>query len=99
MTPQELIPHMFGGPIVLCYDLAPTEKLRSSIAALFKKYPDITLACFETECYECLREEAKISVLFSPGMSEYLCEKYRVIGILCGSDRLFPDDRLKVMRV
>lgn len=96
---SELLPHLSNGPVVACYDIQDTPRLRSAISALFKKYPNITLACFETECYVCLEGDSRINVLFSPGMSDYVQEKYNTIGILCGSDRLFPDEGLKVMRV
>lgn len=44
---SDLLPHLSGGPVVLCYDLQDTHKLRAAITALFKKYPNVTLACFD----------------------------------------------------
>lgn len=94
-----LLPHLSNGPVVMCYDIQDTAKLNAAITALFKKYPNVTLACFDTECYVSLQDERQVNVLFSPFMDKYIREKYNVIGILCGSNRMFPDDGLKVMRV
>lgn len=46
-----------------------------------------------------LQDVQKINVLFEPFADKEVREKYNVIGILCGSDRVFPNDGLKVMRV
>lgn len=96
---SDLLPHLSGGPVVMCYDLQDTDRLYAAVSALFKKYPNATLACFDRGCYVSLQDVQKINVLFSPFMDKEVRKKYNVIGILCGSDRVFPNDGLKVMRV
>ena len=99
MSVGDILPHLLGGPVVLCYELEDTPRLRSAIAALFKKYPNITLACVDHSWQIALEDERRVNVLISPFMDRDIRKNNNVIGILCGSDRVFPDDGLKVMRV
>ena len=96
---NDFLPILENGPVVICYDVQDTPKLRAAIKALFQKYPNITLACVDYACYISFQDIAKVHVMRYPYMAEYGREKYNVIGILCGSDRVFADDGLKVMRV
>ena len=94
-----LLPHLSGAPVLGCFGISDTPKLRSAVKAVLKKYPDITLACFDRECYRVLHDVIDVNVLFSPFMQNYVMEKYNVIGALVGVDYQGDTFGLKEMRV
>ena len=96
---NNLLPHLSGSPVLACFSLSDTPKLHSAIQAVSKKYPDITLACFDRECYKVLHDVIDVNVLFSPFMQSYVMEKYNVIGALVGVDYQGDTFGLKEMRV
>lgn len=94
-----LLPHLSGSPVLACFGLSDTPKLHSAIQAVSKKYPNITLACFDRVTYKILHDVIDVNVLFSPFMQSYVMEKYNVIGALVGIDYQGDTFGLKEMRV
>lgn len=94
-----LLPHLSGGPVLACFGLSDTPKLHSAIQAVSKKYPNITLACFDRVTYKILHDVIGVQVLFGPFMQSYVMEKYNVIGALVSVDYQGDTYGLKEMRV
>ena len=88
-----------SGPVLACFGLSDTPKLHSAIQAVSKKYPNITLACFDRVTYKILHDVIDVNVLFSPFMQSYVMEKYNVIGALVGVNYQGDTFGLKEMRV
>ena len=87
-----------NGPVLACFGISDTPKLRSAIKAVLKKYPDITLACFEWVTYKILYDFTGVEVYFGPFMQSYVMEKYNVICALVGVDYQGNTFGLKEMR-
>lgn len=94
-----LLPHLSGSPVLACFGLSDTPKLHSAIQAVSKKYPNITLACFDRVTYKILYDFIGMEVYFGPFMQSYVMEKYNVIGALVGVDYQGDTFGLKEMRV
>ena len=88
-----------NGPVLACFGLSDTPKLHSAIKAVGKKYPNITLACFDRVTYKILYDFIGMEVYFGPFMQSYVMEKYNVIGALVGVDYQGNTFGLKEMRV
>ena len=82
----------------MCFGLSDTPKLRSAIAAVVRKYPDITLACFERDSYDVLHDVISANVVLVRSCKNAM-EKYNVIGALVGVDYQGNTYGLKEMRV
>ena len=87
------------GPVLACFGLSGTPKLRSAIKAVVKKYPNITLACFDEVTYNILYDFIEVEVLSYPFGQAYVMEEYNVIGALVGVDYQGDTFGLKEMRV
>lgn len=98
-TSMTIFPHLTKSPVLACFGISDTPKLHSAIKAVKKKYPDITLACFDSECYKVAYGMHAADVLFSPFMQSYVIEKYNVIGALVGMDYQGDTYGLKEMRI
>ena len=94
-----LLPHLSGSPVLACFGLSDTPKLRSAIKAVLKKYPDITLACFDRECYDRLYDMDITNLAHYPFMQKETIRDYNVIGALVGVDYQGDTYGLKEMRV
>ena len=94
-----LLPHLSGSPVLACFGLSDTPKLRSAIKAVLKKYPDITLACFDRECYDRLYDMDITNLAHYPFMQKETILDYNVIGALVGVDYQGDTYGLKEMRV
>ena len=94
-----LLPHLSGSPVLACFGLSDTPKLRSAIKAVLKKYPDITLACFDRECYDRLYDMDITNLAHYPFMQKETIRDYNVIGALVGVDYQVDTYGLKEMRV
>ena len=94
-----LLPHLSGSPVLACFGISDTPKLRSAIKAVLKKYPDITLACFDRECYDRLYDMDIANLAHYPFMQKETIRDYNVIGALVGVDYQGNTYGLKEMRV
>lgn len=94
-----LIPHLSGSPVLACFGISDTPKLHSAIAAVVKKYPDITLVCFDRECYDLLYDMGIMNLSHYPFMQKQTIRDYNVIGALVGVDYQGDTYGLKEMRV
>lgn len=96
---NDILPHMKGGPVLACFGLSDAPRLDAAIRSVVKKYPNITLACFDSECYNIVRQNRLAHVLFSPFMAKDVIEKYNVIGALAGVGYDGNTCGLKEMRI
>ena len=94
-----LLPHLSGGPVLACFGLSDTPKLRSAIRSVVKKYPNITLVCFDRECYDVLYDCDCSNVGLYPFMQKEVMRDYNVIGALVGKDADASEYGLKEMMV
>ena len=94
-----LLPHLSGGPVLACFGLSDTPKLRSAVKSVLKKYPNITLVCFERECYDRLYDMDITNLGLYPFMQKETIRDYNAIGALVGVDYQGNTYGLKEMRV
>ena len=95
----ELLPHLSGSPVLACFGLSDTPKLRSAVKAVLKKYPNITLVCFDRECYDRLHDMDITNLAHYPFMQKETIRDYNVIGALVGVDYQGDTFGLKEMMV
>ena len=91
-----------SSPSVLCFDLQDATETRSAIERIVKKYPEPYLLAFDVPTYTVLygiNSDINFYVArFIYKKPEACVSEYNVIGILCGSDRAFPNVDRRVMR-
>ena len=84
-------------PLVLCFDIKPTDAFFRAVGGIMRKYPEAALATFDREAQEVAKEVHNIGVFHFSISPKDCTQRYEVLGVLCGSDRAFKTDR-KVMR-
>lgn len=107
MTIEELIqagivPHK-DKTTVLCFDLSDTSQTLDAIRRISRKYPLPFMLAMDVPTYKVLYDLSAMEMFFAMQHSyrpiNACLDIYNVIGVLCGSDREFPDLDRKVMRV
>lgn len=87
---------------VLCFDLQDTPATAQAIERIAKKYPLPFMLAMDVPTYGVLMQLSETIEFFTMEHSyrpiSACLEIYDVIGILCGSDRAFPDVDRRVMR-
>ena len=99
MASSDILPHLSGGPVLACFGLSDTPKLRSALRSVVAKYPNITLVCFERGCYEILRELRPVNVGLYPYGQREVMKQFNVIGALVGDRGDASGFGLREMRV
>ena len=95
MPPRDFL----KGPMVACFNVANSPRLKTAIQNIVKKYPDVTLACFNAECYKAIREAEQSNVLFTPYGEKRTIANYNVIGAIVGGDIDVSQYGLKEIRI
>ena len=92
---------LLRAPLVLCFDLKETQALIDAVKRILTKYPNAALVCFDVPCaavVDYVNGAVNIYRWFVYKSPKACIAEYNVIGILCGSDRSFPDLDRRVMR-
>lgn len=96
-----IVPHR-DKRTILCFDLTDTDATVQAIKRIASKYPLPFMLAMDHETYRVLYDLSSTVDIFAM-MHTYrpisaCLEIYDVIGILCGSDRAFPEVDRRVMR-
>ncbi len=96
-----IVPHK-DKTTVLCFDLTDTDATSQAIKRIARKYPLPFMLAMDPETYRVLYDLSATVDIFTMNHTyrpiNACLEIYDVIGILCGSDRAFPDVDRRVMR-
>lgn len=96
-----IVPHL-DKRTVLCFDLTDTDATVRAIERIASKYPLPFMLAMDTDTYRVLYNLSDTVDIFAMTHTyrpiSACLEIYDVIGILCGSDRAFPDVDRRVMR-
>lgn len=93
--------NLLQAPLVLCFDLKETQALTEAVKRILGKYPNAALVCFDVPCaavVDYVNETVNVYRWYVYKSPKACIEEYNVIGILCGSDREFPELDRRVMR-
>lgn len=93
---------LHSSPMVLCFDIENQESFDAAINKIVKKYPDLIAAVFLPGNWPVMLSVKHhcddINILWFYKSPNDCIREYNVVGIVCGSDREFPELDKKVMR-
>lgn len=89
-------------PMVLCFDITCQKSFDDALGRVAQKYPDVIAAVFLGEDWPVMlsikQARDDINIWWFYKSPKDCVREYNVVGILCGSDREFPELDRKVMR-
>ena len=96
-----IVPHK-DKTTVLCFDLSDTSRTLDAIRRISRKYPLPFMLAMDVPTYGVLYDLSATEMFFAMQHSyrpiNACLDIYNVVGVLCGSDRAFPDLDRRVMR-